>query len=469
MVRLCNQYISAKSLIMVLFEAGLLVAALVCGVKLRFWNDPAEFELYTQFPIFGWQAAFFVMAFQVCFYYGDLYDLNSRRKYYPEWMCLGQSLGAGCLTLGLLYFVIPALMVGRGVFFISTVLVSVFVSLDRLVLDALWRVVAPKQKALILGTGRLADTVARELRNRDDLDIELAGFLELESGMSHSRNSLGGLPIFDGPEELRAITSREHISRIIVALEDRRGLLPTRDLVRLRVQGVRVEDAHTVMASLTGRVGLSTVRPSWFVFSEGFHRSRMTLMGKRAMDLAFSLVGLIVSLPLMGLITIAIRLDSKGPAIYRQERVGLGGRCFELLKFRSMRADAEVGNGVQWACENDRRITRVGRFLRKFRLDEVPQFLNVIRGEMSFVGPRPERPVFVEQLRKEISYYDERHSVRPGITGWAQVQYHYGSSVEDSFRKLEYDLFYLKNLSLLFDCAIVLKTVRIVLMGSGSR
>jgi exopolysaccharide biosynthesis polyprenyl glycosylphosphotransferase len=206
------------------------------------------------------------------------------------------------------------------------------------------------------------------------------------------------------------------------------------------------------------------------VFSDdGFRRSTVTAVIKRALDLACGLVGLLLSGPAMALIAIAIRLDSKGPAIFRQIRVGLRGKPFELLKFRSMRVDAEVANGAQWAQEKDPRVTRLGGFLRRYRLDELPQFLNVIRGEMSFVGPRPERPVFVEQLRQKISYYDERHSVRPGLTGWAQVQYRYGASVEDTARKLEYDLFYLKNMSILFDCAIILKTIRIVLTGFGGR
>jgi exopolysaccharide biosynthesis polyprenyl glycosylphosphotransferase len=223
------------------------------------------------------------------------------------------------------------------------------------------------------------------------------------------------------------------------------------------------------MAALTGRVWLSTVQPSWFVFSTGFRRSWLTAFLKRAFDLVFGLVGLILSAPVMALVAIAVRLDSPGPILYRQVRVGLGGRCFELLKFRSMREDAEDGNGAQWAQEDDPRITRLGRFLRKFRFDELPQYINVIRGEMSFVGPRPERPVFVEMLRAQIPYYDERHSVRPGITGWAQVEYGYGASVEDAYRKLEYELFYLKNMSILFDCAIALQTIRIVLLGRGSR
>jgi exopolysaccharide biosynthesis polyprenyl glycosylphosphotransferase len=240
-------------------------------------------------------------------------------------------------------------------------------------------------------------------------------------------------------------------------------------LVNLRVRGVPVEDAHTALAALTGRVWLQAVQPSWFVYSDGFRRSRLNAVLKRVLDLCFGVMGLILSAPLMGLIAAAVRLDSKGPVFYRQTRVGQGGRLFEVLKFRSMRLNAEEENGAQWAQEDDPRVTRVGKVLRKYRLDEIPQFINVIRAEMSFVGPRPERPVFVEQLREQIPYYDERHSVRPGITGWAQVQHSYGGTLEDSVRKLEYDLFYLKNMSMLFDCAIVFQTVRIVLFGRGAR
>jgi sugar transferase (PEP-CTERM system associated) len=274
-------------------------------------------------------------------------------------------------------------------------------------------------------------------------------------------------PVLGEQSDLRAIASEHRISKIIIALEDLRGALPTRDLVRLRVQGIEIEDAHSALASLTGRVWLKTVRPSWFVFSTGFERSKTTLLLKRVIDLVFGLIGTVVFSPVIALIALAIRLDSKGPAFYRQARVGLTGKVFNLIKFRSMRIDAEAIDGAQWSPENDPRITRLGRFLRKYRLDEVPQFLNVIRGEMSFVGPRPERPHFVEQLRERIPFYDERHSVRPGITGWAQVEFTYTASVEDAYQKLEYDLFYLKNLSILFDLTIVFKTVRVVLFGVG--
>jgi sugar transferase (PEP-CTERM system associated) len=355
----------------------------------------------------------------------------------------------------------------RGVFFISVTLVPAFVTLSRIALDRIWLAAAPKENVLIMGTESLAHLVAAELEKRSDLNVEMAGFLDI--GDRHGPDSrLRGLPVLGSKTDLLAVAERHKIARIIVALEDRRNVLPTRDLVRLRVQGVRIEDAHSIMSALTGRVWLETVKPSWFVFSDGFRRSALTLVIKRAVDLASGIAGLILTSPVMLLVAIVIRLDSRGPILYRQTRVGLRGKCFQVLKFRSMREDAEAA-GAQWATERDPRITRVGRFLRTYRLDELPQFLNVIRGEMSLVGPRPERPEFVDSLRKQISYYDERHSVRPGVTGWAQVQYSYGNTLEDAVRKLEYDLFYLKNVSTFFDCAIILDTVRIVLTGKGSK
>jgi sugar transferase (PEP-CTERM system associated) len=299
--------------------------------------------------------------------------------------------------------------------------------------------------------------------------LKLEGFVSGAARGPEEANKIFGFPVLGSAAEMEAIAKERAISRIIVALEDRRGTLPSRELVTLRVRGVRVDDASSALSVLTGRVALRSVKPSWFVFSDGFHRSKWNDLAKRVLDLVGGVIGLVISLPIMILVAVAVRLDSKGPVIYRQTRVGRMGKCFEVLKFRSMKTDAEQENGAQWAIENDPRVTRVGGFLRKYRLDELPQFLNVIRGEMSFVGPRPERPCFVEELSKTIPYYEERHSVRPGLTGWAQVQYAYGSSVEDAFNKLEYDLFYLKNLSLTFDLGIIFKTIRIVINGHGGR
>ncbi len=468
MFRIFNQYVSAKSVVLMVVEGLLVVLSLICAAKLRFWNDPQEFSLYVTFPDFAVQTVIVVVVCLVCFYYNDLYDLSTGYGSVERVLRIEQSLGAASLLLGLLYFLVPSLLLSRGVFIIAMILVTCFVVLTRNMLDKAWQLTATMHRVLILGTGQLALELARELTRREDLNMKLEGFIAAASG-GNSEERIFGIPVLGAVTSLETIAKERGISRIIVALEDRRGVLPTRELVTLRVHGVRVDDASTALSALTGRVSLRAVKPSWFVFSEGFHRSKWNDLLKRILDLVVGLLGLIVSLPLMAAVALAVRLESTGPVIYRQKRVGRMGKCFKVLKFRSMRTDAEKQNGAQWAVADDPRVTRIGKALRKYRLDELPQFVNVIRGEMSFVGPRPERPEFVEDLRKTIPYYDERHSVRPGLTGWAQVQYSYGSTIEDAFNKLEYDLFYLKHLSITFDMAIILQTIRIVFSGRGGR
>ena len=468
MIRVFNQYVSVKGVFLAILESLIVVASLLFGASLRFWHDPAGLDSYVRMPVFGAQALIVAIIVQLCFYYNELYDFHTLRARHVQLICLGQSVGQACVLLGILYFLIPGLMIGRGVFLISMILGTTCIAVSRLVLDRTWQVAAPSQKILILGTGSLAGNVARELTSRSDLNVQVVGFVH--SGAASSDEApLDGYKLLGGMSDLESIASGAQVGKIIVAMEERRKVLPIRELVKLRVGGAVVEDAHTTMSALTGRVWLETIHPSWFVFSEGFHRSTLLLAGKRAVDILCGTLGLLISLPFLLLLAIVIRLDSKGPVIYRQRRVGLGGRYFNVLKLRSMYVDAEQHTGAQWATVGDPRVTRVGRYLRKFRLDEFPQFLNVIRGEMSFVGPRPERPEFVEQLRKTIPYYDERHTVRPGLTGWAQVQYSYGASVEDTLRKLEYDLFYLKHMSVMFDLAIIFQTLRIVVSARGGR
>jgi sugar transferase (PEP-CTERM system associated) len=469
MFRIFSHYISPKSLLLMVVEGLLIVLSLICAVRLRFWNDAMERSVYMSLPEFGVQIGLVVVVCLICFYCNDLYDvsagLNTKTG---NILRIEQSVGAACLLLGLLYFLFPGLLLSRGVFLIGMVLTTGFVVLSRKVLDKAWQITAPVQRVLILGTGQLALEMARELTRRADLNIKLEGFLNGASSKAGGEQ-LFGYPVVGAAEDMESIARERAINRIIVALEDRRGAVPIRELVTLKVQGLRVEDAPTALSELTGRISLRAIKPSWLVFSDGFYRSKWNEVLKRALDLFFGILGLVLSLPLMVLVAIAVRLDSKGPIFYRQRRVGRMDKGFEVVKFRSMRPDAEKLTGAQWADENDPRVTRVGRFIRKYRLDELPQFWNVIRGEMSFVGPRPERPEFVRELRQTIPYYDERHSVRPGLTGWAQVQYAYGASIEDAFNKLEYDLFYLKNMSLIFDLAIIFQTVKIVIGGRGGR
>lgn len=464
MIRVFSQDVSVKSLLLIVGESIVIVLSVILGARLRFWNDPVQFSLYADSGNFLLQVLTVLVVLETCCYYNDLYDLSVVRPRGEQVLGLAQALGAGCLLLGLLYLLFPGLLVGRGVLFIALALITVFIAAIRSGVDWLWDLTTSGKTVLILGDGETAITAARELERRRDLNFRIAGFV---SSGSNGCQQLLEYPVLGHQRDLRAIARDQGISKIIVALEDFRGTLPTRDLVRLKVQGIEIEDAPSALAALTGRVWLRNVRPSWFVFSTGFQRSRVTLFIKRVIDLAAGLFGIVFFAPIIGLVAIAIRLESKGPVLYRQERVGFTGRTFNLLKFRSMHMDAERDTGAQWAQKQDPRITRVGRTIRKYRLDELPQFVNVIRGEMSFVGPRPERPCFVEQLREQIPFYDERHSVRPGITGWAQVEYQYAATIDDAYRKLEYDLFYLKNLSIWFDLAIVVRTVRVVLFGSG--
>lgn len=468
MLRVFNHYVSVKSFLLMILESAIIVLSLICAIEVRFWNNPDELAMYIVMPGFAVQLSIVVVACVLCFYCNDLYNLNSAYTPVESVLRVEQALGTATLLLGLFYFLFPNLLLSRGVLVIGMALAGCFLILGRKLLDSVWQLTAPVQHTAVLGTGPLALDVARELAKREDLNIKFEGFVNAGAASSDDR-TLFGFPLLGGVAQIEAIADQCNLGRIIVALEDRRGTLPTRELVRLRVRGLRIDDATTAISGLTGRISLRTVRPSWFVFSDGFHRSRWNEVIKRALDLAAAVIGIAVAAPVMLLVAIAVRLDSKGPIIYRQTRVGHRSRHFEVLKFRSMRVDAEVNGGAQWASQNDPRVTRIGGFLRKYRLDELPQFINVIRGDMSFVGPRPERPCFVEELREFIPYYDERHSARPGLTGWAQVSYPYSDTIESTADKLEYDLFYLKNMSLFFDLAIILKTVRIVLGGRGSR
>jgi sugar transferase (PEP-CTERM system associated) len=317
-----------------------------------------------------------------------------------------------------------------------------------------------KPRVLILGNGPRAVAVAEVIAERRP--VKLVGRLALGDGAT-VRPVVGGPPHGD----LSTLVREEHVDEIIVALDDRRGLLPVDALLQCRMAGVRVTDAAAFLERETGRVDIDVLRPSCLIFSPGFQKSRLREAGKRTVDILLSALGLALALPLLLPIMAAIRFDSPGPIFYTQTRIGMGGRHFTIFKFRSMCSDAERGQ-AQWASQNDPRITRVGRVLRRTRLDEVPQLFNVLRGDMSLVGPRPERPEFVTELADQLPYYTERHLARPGLTGWAQINYKYGSTVDDAKSKLLYDLYYVKNQGALLDILIILQTLRIIVSGEGA-
>ena len=320
-----------------------------------------------------------------------------------------------------------------------------------------------KDRLILLGDGEMAKTLEDELKHLKDPGYEIVGYVghDAEDPRELDCPNLG--PV----ESLREIAIRHRVNVVAVTMSERRGHLPTLDLLNCRLAGMRVEEGEQIYERLTGKVSVRRLRPSYLIFSEGFQRSNLIFTIKRLMDIILSIVGLLLLLPLCTLVAILIKLDSRGPVFYGQTRVGKEGRVFTTYKFRTMVTDAEAA-GPQWAAKNDSRVTRIGAFLRKTRIDEIPQMWNVLRNEMSFVGPRPERPFFVEELRQEIPYYMERLLVKPGITGWAQINYQYGSSIEDALTKLQYDLYYIKNLSIFLDVVTLLRTVKVVVLRRGA-
>jgi sugar transferase (PEP-CTERM system associated) len=317
-----------------------------------------------------------------------------------------------------------------------------------------------------VGTGPLGISLVREILQRPELHFKVVGFLD-ENGQNIGK-SLVNPGIIGAASDLEEIAAREEIDRIVLSLKERRGQTPVRELLHLKFSGIAVEDAHTMSEQIDGRIRLEYLSPSWMILSEGFRKSAVLLAAKRVLDILVSMVLLVGALPIMGIVALAIWLESRGPILFRQERIGLGGRPFEILKFRSMKQNAE-DHGPRWAADGDLRVTRVGRIIRKFRLDELPQTVNVLRGDMSFVGPRPERAVFCRMLEAETPFYALRYSVRPGITGWAQVKYQYGGNIEEAKTKLEYDLFYIKHLSLTLDLAILFETAKVVMWRRGAK
>jgi sugar transferase (PEP-CTERM system associated) len=413
-----------------------------------------------------WKIAAMTAVCQLCFYYNDLYDLTTVHSRRELLIRLLQASGAASILLALLYLLLPNLVLGSGTFISSIALFVVAIVAWRLLFIHLTGMGRLQERLLIIGTGPNSRKVARQVLEQRDFAYQIVGFIDEDPAMIG--RSVVNPKVVGTPADIMTLVRRHEIDRIVVGLTDRRGRLPLDELLQAKLSGVRVEEVETLYERLTGKLLLDELKPSWLIFSDGFRARRLTRLFKRAVDVALSCIGLVLAAPLMAATALAIRLDSDGPAIYSQERVGEKGRAFTLYKFRSMRDDAERGRPV-WAADHDDRVTRVGRLIRLARIDELPQLWNVLKGDMSFVGPRPERPFFVEQLAAEIPYYRQRHAVKPGVTGWAQVKYRYGASIEDSREKLRYDLYYIKHLSIVFDLTIVIDTVKVILSGKGAK
>jgi sugar transferase (PEP-CTERM system associated) len=456
-IRLFKVYYPLRTLVLLVGEALIVWTSFVLGTMLQNRDDSwillnVEYGYVKILAVTG-----VVLLFSHCF---DLYDSSNLGEKWDQIFRLLLVLGFVALALAAVAFAYPSILPGNGSAAVGLVILTFALLGWRAAYS--WMVKQPflRERVYVLGTGERAQRLVRGLRQRSALGVEVVGWTgDVEGELTRDNVA----------SHLLGLAKGKGVHRVIVAMPDRRGTLPVEELLDLRLGGVKVEEATSWLERISGRIEVEQLYPSWLIFAEGFRFSGFFRMVRRGLNFLVALVGTVVSLPLLPFIMLAVKLDSPGPVLYRQQRVGRRGEIFYCYKFRTMRVDAEADTGATWASDDDPRITRVGKVLRSARLDEIPQLWCVLKGDMHFVGPRPERPEFVEWLSREIPYYGVRHVVRPGITGWAQVQYKYGNTLEDAREKLQYDLFYIKNASLGLDLLIMFQTIKIVLLGRGAR
>jgi sugar transferase (PEP-CTERM system associated) len=453
------QRVTWRMLALIASESVLIVAAVMAAAYLRLADGAL-----TQSDF--WKAGLIALVCQLCLYYAELYDFRILSERREVFLRLLQALGSTSLILAVVYYWFPALVIGRGVFVIAAVLVIGAVGGWRIIYEWVTGQLRSRERLLLVGTSAASITLAKELFERRELGVQIVGFIDPDP-------TRVGAPVLNPGvigtlEDIPRISRSLGVDRVVVSLADARGRLPMDKLLEMKLDGVTFDHLASVYEEYTGKIAVENLRPSWLIFSEGFRKSPKLEAVKRAIDLAVAAVGLVLTLPVMLAVAAGIRLTSPGYVLFKQDRVGRNGRVFRLYKFRSMMAHAEALTGAVWATPDDERVTPLGRFLRRSRLDELPQFWNVLKGDMSLVGPRPERPEFVQDLTKQIPFYGQRHVVKPGLTGWAQVRYSYGASVEDALEKLQYDLFYVKNMSMGLDLFILFKTIQTVVLQRGT-
>ncbi len=461
MIRLFKHYIPHSVLLLGLLDIILLALSseLAWQVRARQWDVDAG-DLADRLVPLGMIVVVIWLAMIAVGVYGPKALLSLR--YAGARLLVAISLGI--IALAVIDFILPGMTSWRSLLFYVMGLAIIVLVADRVLLSSFLGSSAFRRRVMVLGAGDRAQRL-RELGDRPESGFVIVSYISMNDEQRVVEEAIARSAIHD----LGRFVENLGVSEVVLALQERRNSLPLNDLLRIKTKGVHVNDFSSFMERETGRVDLDTVNPSWLIFSDGFSSGRMLSSAvKRIFDIVASLVLLLFTFPIIAIFAVLVKLDSKGPAFFRQQRVGLYGQPFNLVKLRSMRTDAEK-DGAKWAEENDPRITRMGRFIRKVRIDELPQTWSVLTGQMSFVGPRPEVPQFVDSLQEEIPFYGERHMVKPGITGWAQVNYPYGASTEDSRRKLEYDLYYAKNYTPFLDFVILLQTVRVILWPEGAR
>ncbi len=462
MIRVFKHYVPNAVALLGVIDFGILLAAAELGWLLRASQiGMAAESIGTRLPqLLTFAGPLFVAMIAVGAYQADV--LVSVRQ---ATMRLIVAVSLGVIFLSLLYFFLPSLTFWRSSLFYAMLIATSGLVMLRILFGGLIGGERFRRRIVVLGAGNRAARLGR-LERANGASFVVAGYVAMEEPHVAVDDAVprGTIP------NLASYVVELGATEVVLALEERRNALPLKDLLRVKTTGVHVSEFSAFLERETGRIDLASVNPSWLIFSDGFVSGRMlSAMAKRAFDIVASSLLLLVMLPVIALTAIAIKVESRGPAFYRQRRIGLYNEPFDILKLRSMRQDAELGGQAVWAQERDPRITRIGRIIRKVRIDELPQCWSVLKGEMSFVGPRPERPQFVAELEEQLPFYAERHTVKPGITGWAQINYPYGASIEDARHKLEYDLYYAKNYSPFLDLLILLQTLRVVLWPSGAR
>jgi sugar transferase (PEP-CTERM system associated) len=454
-----KKYYPIRNVLFFLFE-GLLIVTAVSLVGFVLEQSSSNVN---DIDIIGLHVIFITLTFQLSLYYFDLYDLSLIPSIFDATTRITMALGVSCIILSLVYYIYPAIILPKRVFWSFFIVVCFAVMVSRVLYAYILNHRVFYERILILGAGDIAGKITDEIINKKDSGYRISAVVTEDESVVQ-RNTI---PIYHDVKQLLQICKKNKIEKIITAFDDRRTKMPTKELMNCKLHDIKIVTGMTFFQQLTGRILVENINPSWIIFADGFSQGKFIKLTKRFLDIAFALLGLVLSLPIILLISLLVKVDSPGPIFYSQERVGQKGETFRLFKFRSMYTDAEA-DGPVWATQNDSRTTRIGRLIRKFHIDEIPQMWNILKGDMSFVGPRPERPVFVSKLEKKIPYYSLRHNIKPGLTGWAQVSFSYGSSEEDAIRKLEYDFYYLKNCTIPMDLWILFQTSKIVLLRKGA-
>jgi sugar transferase (PEP-CTERM system associated) len=465
-MRVFNRYFSVYDLILVL---GDIVVIFLATLAVRAAISLFEISPNPEWAFWFFQAVAVTIIVVLSFYYSDLYAIDQTLSVRELFLRLMSGVGIACILIAVVSYPIPRF--GKTLYASQMTLMVLSLCAWRV---GLMRVIERAQihgRVLVVGLQAIGKLVAEELLRQKKLGMEVVGFVGQSAGqltLSYGNPVRISLPVYQ-PSSLIDLFERQNVDRILLADVDSCSNTLGQQLVTLRARGVAMEDCHSFYERLVSKIAIADLSPEWIVRCKGFRRDRLVMLTKRMVDILASAVGLLVTAPITLLTAAAIKLESPGPILYRQERVGRDDEPFTIYKFRSMCESAEANGQPVWAAEDDPRVTRVGKIIRKLRIDEIPQMINVLRGQMSLVGPRPERPFFVEPLQKKIPYYSLRHSIKPGITGWAQISYPYGDSDEDAIEKLQYDLYYIKNMSALFDLQIIFESLKVVLLGKGAR